>query len=153
MLRELLNVKNASTEMNMIFLPICRKKFYTVQSFVLSYINSIFAVMLRRIYAMSKFNPHKPIPYALSMWAPGTEVFYKCSACGQTFKMFYNQEHFCHNCGLEQDWSDSPRYCSESFKNEYDELVYNQHAHTNGEREQDNALVKLLSDFYFAIKR
>lgn len=101
----------------------------------------------------SKFNPHKPIPYALSMWSPGTEVFYKCSECGQTFKMFYNKELFCHNCGLKQDWSDSPQYCSNEFKDQYDDLVYNQFARVNGSRTQDEQLVELLRDFYFGKRR
>lgn len=101
----------------------------------------------------SKFNPHKPIPYALSMWSPGTEVFYKCSECGQTFKMFYNKELFCHNCGLKQDWSDSPQHCSNEFKDQYDDLVYNQFARVNGSRTQDEQLVELLRDFYFGKRR
>ena len=101
----------------------------------------------------SKFNPHKPIPYALSMWSPGTEVFYKCSECGQTFKMFYNKELFCHNCGLKQDWSDSPQNCSKEFKDQYDDLVYNQFARVKGSRTQDEQLVELLRDFYFGKRR
>lgn len=98
-------------------------------------------------------NPHKPIPYALSMWAPGTEVFYKCCECGQSFKMFGNKELFCHSCGLKQDWSDSPQHCSKEFKDEYDDLVYNQYARVKGNRPQDEALVALLRDFYFGQRR
>lgn len=102
---------------------------------------------------MSKLNPHKPIPYALSMWSPGTEVFYKCSECGQNFKMFGNRELFCHNCGLKQDWSDSPKHCSEEFKQLYDKLVYEQGAHVRGNRPQDEKLVELLTNFYFGSQR
>lgn len=102
---------------------------------------------------MSKLNPHKPIPYALSMWGSGTEVLYKCCECGQTFKIFGNHELFCHNCGLKQDWSDSPSNCSEEFKKEYDKLVYEQHAHIRGSKPQDEQLVTLLGDFYFGVRR
>ena len=102
---------------------------------------------------MSKLNPHKPIPYALSMWSPGTEVFYKCSECGQDFKMFGNRELYCHNCGLKQDWSDSPKHCSEEFKQLYDKLVYDQGAHVRGNRPQDEQLVTILREFYFGQRR
>ena len=40
---------------------------------------------------MSKLNSHKPIPYALSTWDSRTEMFYKCCACGQDFRMFGNR--------------------------------------------------------------
>lgn len=102
---------------------------------------------------MSKLNSHKPIPYALSTWDSRTEMFYKCCACGQDFRMFGNRELFCHNCGLKQDWSDSPTNCSEKFKKEYEKLVYDQYAIVEGNRPQDKKLVSLLFDFYSGKKR
>jgi hypothetical protein len=87
------------------------------------------------------------------MWSPGTEVFYKCSECGQTFKMFGNKELFCHNCGLKQDWSDSPQHCSKEFKDKYDNLVYEQSANVRGDRPQDVQLLELLRNFYFGTQR
>lgn len=102
---------------------------------------------------MNKLDSHKPVPYALSTWSPRTEVFYRCSECGQDFRMFGDRELFCHNCGLKQDWSDSPKHCSEEFKDEYDDLVYNQMAHVRGSRPQDEKLVALLRDFYFGERR
>lgn len=102
---------------------------------------------------MSKLDPHKPIPYALSQWDSRTEVFYKCSECGQSFKMFGNKELFCHNCGLRQDWSDSPQNCSQEFKDKYEDLVYNKHAHIRGSKPEDTELRRLLFDFYSGTKR
>ena len=101
----------------------------------------------------TKFNKHQPIPYALSMWSPGTEVFYKCAECGQDFKMFSNRELFCHNCGLKQDWSNSPKHCSAEFKQLYDTLVYDQGAYVRGNRPQDEQLVTILREFYFGERR
>lgn len=100
-----------------------------------------------------KLDPHKPIPYTLSMWSPGTEIFYKCSECGQTFKFFAEKELFCHNCGLKQDWSTSPKHCTDEFKKEHDNLVYEQGAYLRGTRPQDEQLVALFRDLYFGVRR
>ena len=98
-------------------------------------------------------NVHKPIPYALSSWSPGTEVLYKCCECGQTVNFYSNLELFCHHCGNQIDWSDSPKHCSNEFKLKYDNLVYEQSAYVRGKRPQDEKLVELLRNFYFGNER
>lgn len=93
-------------------------------------------------------NKHKPIPYALSQYGSCTEVLYKCAKCGTDFRILGRQEAYCHGCGNKQDWSNSPSYCSEEFKQKYRKLVYDKHAYINGDREQDQELVELFYKLY-----
>lgn len=90
----------------------------------------------------------KPIPYALSQYGSCTEILYKCINCGTDFRILGDQEQYCHGCGMKQDWSDSPKYCSHTFKQKYDELVYKHYAYLHGEREQDKELVQLFYKLY-----
>ena len=92
---------------------------------------------------MNKLNPRKPIPYQLSMWNTMTEIFYKCAVCGQNFKFYFNDEHYCHNCGNEIDWTNVPHYCTEEFKNRYNKLVYDEHMPYNSEQ-----VIKLMYEIY-----
>lgn len=89
-----------------------------------------------------------PIPFGLSQWNSGHEVLYKCAKCGQEFRFYSNHEKFCHECGQEQDWSNSPIKCSDEFKEAYCKLVYEQHAYHKGSRPQDEELRRLLCKFY-----
>lgn len=103
-----------------------------------------------------KFDPHRPIPYALSQWDTGTEILYKCAKCGCDFRILSHQENYCHQCGLKLDWTRSPRYCSPEFKKRYDELVYEHHAifgrgATDEGNEYDKELFELLRDLYFGV--
>jgi hypothetical protein len=91
---------------------------------------------------------NKPIPYALSQYGSCTEVLYKCASCGADFRILGHHELYCHRCGAEQYWSDSPSYCSQEFKQQYGNLVYERNAFLRGEREQDKELVKLMYSFY-----
>lgn len=89
-----------------------------------------------------------PIPYRLNQWGSGREVIYKCAECGADFRILGDQEEFCHRCGAKQNWSNSPRYCSAKFKEEYDRLVYEEHAYVGGQREVDKELRNLLFSFH-----
>lgn len=97
---------------------------------------------------MSKLDLHKPIPYSLSMWNGGREVFYKCAKCGTTFHILSDLERYCHYYGIKLNWTDSPRYCSEEFKKAYDDLRYNKHTYTGETKEVDAQLRSLLYDYY-----
>lgn len=98
-------------------------------------------------------NYHKPIPHSLSRYGSGTEVLYKCAKCGTDFRILGKYEAFCHGCGNEQDWSDSPQYCSEIFKKRYDDLVYKRYAFIRGKRKVDKELMELMWQFYKGIFR
>lgn len=103
-----------------------------------------------------KFDKHRPIPHQLSMWNTGTEILYKCAQCGTDFRILGRGESYCHGCGLKLDWSKSPKYCSEEFKQEYDSLVYDNHAilyraETELATEYDKQLFELMRDLYFGI--
>lgn len=89
-------------------------------------------------------NKNKPIPNRLSQWGTGTEIIYHCRNCGQSFHILGRQEIFCHNCGIELDWKDRPKYCSEEFKKLYDDLVYKKFARMTEDRPQDIELLSLL---------
>ena len=90
----------------------------------------------------------KPIPYQLSQWDSRTEIFYKCPDCGQDFRFFGSKEKFCHDCGCAIDWSTSERFCTPEFQQQYEELVYNQHAYISGKRSQDIRLFNLFYNLY-----
>lgn len=62
----------------------------------------------------------KPTATEITSWQPYKKVFYKCSNCGQDFRMFGNKEHYCHNCGTEVDWSNILTSLPQPFnKNDY----------------------------------
>lgn len=90
----------------------------------------------------------KPIPHSLSQYGSGTEVLYRCAKCGADFRILGKHETFCHGCGVKQDWENSPIYCSEQFKEMYNELVYKKHAYIQGNRDIDKELKQLLYRFY-----
>lgn len=63
----------------------------------------------------------KPTAIGITSWQPYKEIIYKCSNCGQDFRMFGNKEHFCHTCGMEVDWKNVMIQLPEPFdKNDYD---------------------------------
>ena len=90
----------------------------------------------------------RPIPYALSQWDSGTEVFYRCPKCGCDFRLLGSRIKFCYECGEKINWQDCIKYAPKQIKQEYDDLVYNQHAYTQGDRPQDKALIQLLYKIY-----
>ncbi|MBQ2389747.1 MAG: hypothetical protein II305_06810 [Clostridia bacterium] len=90
----------------------------------------------------------KPIPHSLSQYGSGTEVLYRCANCGADFRILGKHETFCHGCGVKQDWENSPIYCSEQFKEMYNELVYKKHAYIQRNRDVDKELKQLLYRFY-----
>ena len=47
----------------------------------------------------------KPIAYGITSWHPYKTIFYKCPKCGTDFRIFGENEKFCHNCGIEIDWN------------------------------------------------
>lgn len=64
----------------------------------------------------------KPTAIGITSWQPYKEVIYKCSNCGQDFRMFGNKEHFCHTCGMEVDWKNVMIQLPKPFdKNDYDD--------------------------------
>ena len=91
---------------------------------------------------------YKPIPHSLSQYGSGTEVLYRCANCGTDFRILGKYEAFCHGCGVKQDWENNPIYCSEQFKEMYNELVYKKHAYIQGNRDVDKELKQLLFRFY-----
>lgn len=91
---------------------------------------------------------YKPIPHSLGQYGSGTEVLYRCAKCGADFRILGKHETFCHGCGVKQDWENSPIYCSEQFKEMYNELVYKKHAYIQGNRDVDKELKQLLFRFY-----
>lgn len=63
----------------------------------------------------------KPTAIEITSWQPYKEVIYKCSNCGQDFRIFGNKEHYCHTCGTEVDWKNVMIQLPKSFdKNDYD---------------------------------
>lgn len=63
----------------------------------------------------------KPIAIGITDWPPYKEIIYKCSNCGQDFRMFGDRERFCHTCGIEVDWQNVIKRLPEPFdKNNYD---------------------------------
>ena len=90
----------------------------------------------------------KPVPYQLSQWDSRRQIFYRCPICGQDFRFYAELEKFCHNCGNKINWENVPKYCSEDFQKQYEDLVYNQYAYTDGDREQDKKLLNLLYKLY-----
>ena len=63
----------------------------------------------------------KPTAIGITDWQPYKEIIYKCSNCGQSFRMFGDRERFCHTCGVEVDWQDVIKRLPEPFdKNDYD---------------------------------
>lgn len=63
----------------------------------------------------------KPTATEITSWQSYREIIYKCSNCGQDFRMFGNKEHFCHTCGTEVDWENVIIQLPEPFdKNDYD---------------------------------
>ena len=90
----------------------------------------------------------KPIPHSLSQYGSGTEVLYRCANCGTDFRILGKYETYCHGCGVKQDWENSLIYCSEQFKEMYNELVYKKHAYIQGNRNIDKELKQLLYRFY-----
>lgn len=89
----------------------------------------------------------RPIPYSLSQYGSCREVLYRCASCGAAFGILGNQTDFCHKCGKKQDWSDSPTFCSNSFREAYHTL-FNKNAMFGGGREIDKELTKLMYQFY-----
>lgn len=63
----------------------------------------------------------KPTAIEITSWSPYRKVIYKCSNCGQDFRMFENRELYCHKCGMEVDWSNILTLLPQPFdKNDYD---------------------------------
>lgn len=63
----------------------------------------------------------KPTAIEITSWQPYREVIYKCSNCGQDFRILGNKEHYCHSCGIQVDWKNIITQLPESFdKNNYD---------------------------------
>lgn len=63
----------------------------------------------------------KPTAIEITSWQPYQEIIYKCSNCGQDFRLLGDREHFCHTCGVEVDWQNITKRLPESFdKNDYD---------------------------------
>ena len=63
----------------------------------------------------------KPTAIGITDWQPYKEIIYKCSNCGQDFRMFGDRERFCHTCGTKVDWQDVIKRLPKSFnKNDYD---------------------------------
>lgn len=91
---------------------------------------------------------HKPIPHSLSQYGSGTEVLYRCANCGTDFRILGKYEAFCHGCGAKQNWENSPIYCSEQFKEMYNELVYKKHARISINAGANKELKQLLYRFY-----
>lgn len=58
-------------------------------------------------------NGEKPVPYDLSDWADGREIFFCCPKCAQSFKLFGRNERYCHSCGQKIDWTNVPEKCTE----------------------------------------
>lgn len=63
----------------------------------------------------------KPTAIAITDWQPYKEVIYKCSKCGQSFRMLGDKERFCHTCGTEVDWNGVIKNLPKPFnKDDYD---------------------------------
>lgn len=63
----------------------------------------------------------KPTAVEITSWHPYKEVIYKCSNCGQDFRMFGDKEHYCHTCGVEVDWHNVIKQLPKPFnKNDYE---------------------------------
>ena len=56
-----------------------------------------------------------PTAVEITSWHPYKEIIYKCSNCGQDFRIFGTKERFCHNCGKKVDWDGVPTTLKEPF--------------------------------------
>lgn len=66
-----------------------------------------------------KKNKYRPTAERLSDWDSKTQIIYMCAKCGTSFGFYGEKEKFCHNCGLEQDWTNKAEYCSKEFADRY----------------------------------
>lgn len=103
-----------------------------------------------------KFKENRPVPFELSLWGNGQEIIYKCPSCGMDFRILSDHEKYCHNCGLKLDWTNSPRYCSNEFKEKYHDLVLEHsailsRASTDLANDYDRELLRLFQDLYFGV--
>lgn len=57
----------------------------------------------------------KPTAIGITDWYPYKEVVYKCSNCGQDFRMLGDRERFCHTCGTQVDWKNVIRRLPKPF--------------------------------------
>ena len=60
-----------------------------------------------------------PIPYTLSQWGDGSEVFYKCPKCGQDFRLLGSRQNYCFNCGIKLDWEFTIKNVTPDIKSLY----------------------------------
>ena len=60
-----------------------------------------------------------PIPYSLSQWGSGTEVFYKCPECGCDMRVLGHRQKYCYECGQKLDWEFCLLYAGEETKEAY----------------------------------
>jgi hypothetical protein len=60
-----------------------------------------------------------PIPYQLSQWGSGTEVFYKCPKCGCDMRLLGRRQNYCYECGQKLDWKFCIQYVTEEIKEQY----------------------------------
>lgn len=61
----------------------------------------------------------KPILERISDWDSKTKMIYKCPKCEASFGFYFEDEHFCHNCGVKIDWHNIPIHCNKHFSDKY----------------------------------
>lgn len=93
-----------------------------------------------------------PLPYTLSQWERGKEVFYKCPKCGCDLRLLGNRQNYCFDCGQKLDWESTIKEVSQEFKNTYEKLYEDYYRGKIDYKDLELKKTQMMLDLYKTIK-